>query len=53
MSVRKATGDGEEKVARQPKNKPDLNSDHVKCIIEDLREQNQDSEENGQKPREV
>lgn len=32
MSVRRATGDGEEKVARQPKNKPDLNSDHVKCI---------------------
>lgn len=53
MSVRRATGDGEEKVARQPKNKPDLNSDHVKCITEDLREQNQDSEEAGQKPHGV
>lgn len=44
MSVRRATGDGGEKVARQPKNKPDLNSGHVKCIAKNLMEQNQDSE---------
>lgn len=43
MSMRRATGDGE-KVARQPKNKPDLNSGHVKCITKNLMEQNQDSE---------
>lgn len=51
--MRRATGDGEEKVARQPRNKPDLNSDHVKCITENLTEQNQDSEENRQRPRRV
>ena len=44
MSVRRATGDGGEKVDRQPKNKPDLNSGHVKCITKNLMEQNQDSE---------
>ena len=51
--MRRATGPGKEKVARQPRNKPDLKSDHVKCVTENLAEQNQDSEENRQRPRGV
>ena len=51
--MRRATGPGKEKVARQPRNKPDLNSDHVKCVTENLAEQNQDREENRQRPHGV
>lgn len=49
MYVRRGTSEGEEKIARQPKNKSDLNGDHDKHITENLMEQNQGSEENRQK----
>lgn len=34
MSLRRATGEGQREIARQPENKLDLNGDHIKSITE-------------------
>lgn len=49
MSLRRATGEGQREIARQPENKLDLNGHHIKSITENLMEQNQSRKENKQK----